>query len=163
MPEGTQRAVALAMTSRHLAAAHPDGSISVFELPTSNPAVVAKPSSSKGTTLSEDDDDDDDVIPPEVHLVVRSTASELQKHNGEQQDTRHRKGQAWRAYQSPFSTLKASPEGSVFAAAGAWGIHLFRFPVTTQTSKAGASISSTSATVPSPLHHLGKVMSWFSA
>ena len=156
MPEGTQRAVALAMTSRHLAAAHPDGSISIFELPPSNPAIIAKPSSSQGAALPEDDEDV--VMPPEVHLVARSTASELQKHNGEQQNTKHRKGQAWRAYQSPFSTLKASPEGSVFAAAGAWGIHLFRFPMTT-SSKAGASISSTAATVASPVQHLGKVMS----
>ena len=134
MPAGTDRAVALALSSAgHLAAAHPDGSISCFELPPAKEPVATP----------EEEDASKVLMASSAKLVSRSSASEVL---GPPED-RHRL--SWRLYHSPISSIVASPDGSTLAASGASGLILIRLP---------DLAASPAAAPPPPLQRLGKVL-----
>ena len=162
MPAGTERAVTLTLTDRLLIAAHPDGSVSCFELPP--PAAAATAAT----------DDNEEAAAAAAGQGVRSARGALRvAHSsaldvsGKQAD-RHRL--SWKQYTSPLSVLAVSPDGSVLAGAGASGMVLLRLP----TAAAAAAITAVApgggsdeeeeeakeAPAPSvpPLQRMGKVL-----
>ena len=144
-PSGVDRAVALAISSAgHLVAAHPDGSVSCFELLLTPSASAVQPA----------DDEDKDTAPPPlpcVRLIARSSSLEV---SGPMQDRN------WRLYHLPVASLTASPDGSTLVASGASGLILLRLPSLPSSTPAASEGPSSStkaakeAAVP-PLQRLG--------
>ena len=160
------RALALALTHSHLLAAHPDGSISCYQLPTSS-------SPPSGEDKDEDKEEKEVEASLVAHAPLSSTISDstatstagvrrtsLLTPSTPPNASSTQSSSLWKQYQAPISSLTVSQDGSVLAAAGANGVTLFRIPPSSPSlaSTQGSEVGKPQGSEVGKLIRLGKVI-----